>query len=72
MYDERKAITMNERVRLLHTTDHITKLQPGTLGTVLSTDSLGTVHVKWDDGSMLGMIPGEDMWEAVDDSPPPA
>jgi len=26
---------------------------------------MGTVHVKWDDGSSLGLIPNEDMWEVL-------
>ena len=29
---------------------------PGTLGTVVAVDSLGTVHVNWDNGSTLGVV----------------
>ena len=32
----------------------------GTLGTVVAVDSLGTIHVKWDNGSMLGVCPDVD------------
>ena len=43
--------------------DKWTKLAFGTEGTVRLVDGLGTVHVEWDDGCMLGMIlvpgPGE-------------
>jgi len=46
----------DERVELVHTADQYSRLQPGDLGTVSMTDSLGTVHVKWDNGSNLGMI----------------
>lgn len=49
-----------DRVALIHTADPYTRLQPGTLGTVRLVDDAGTIHVKWDDGSSLGMIPGED------------
>lgn len=32
----------------------------GTKGTVLWVDDIGTVHVKWDNGSTLGAAYGED------------
>jgi len=40
-------------------------LVPGDEGEVLFTDSLGTVHVKWDAGGQFGLIPYQDEWEAV-------
>lgn len=49
------------RVRLVSTTDRFTDLPAGTLGTVSLVDSMGTVHVRWDNGSRLGMV-----WEAGD------
>lgn len=48
------------RVELISTTDPYTRLAPGTQGTVSSVDDIGTIHVNWDSGSSLGMIPGED------------
>ena len=56
----------NDRVRLVYTNDPHTRLKPGTEGTVSLVDSMGTVHVKWDDGSRLGMIPGEDVIEVLE------
>lgn len=53
------------RVRLISTDDPWTRLQPGTLGKVICTDDIGTVHVKWDDGSTLGLVPGHDSWEEI-------
>lgn len=50
-----------DRVVLVHTSDPYTRLQPGTAGTVGLVDDFGTIHIKWDDGSSLGMIPGEDV-----------
>lgn len=32
----------------------------GTKGTVLHVDSIGTIHVAWDNGSGLGVCYGED------------
>ena len=48
------------RVELVHTSDPYTKLQPGTKGTVEFVDDVGTIQISWDNGSGLGMIPGED------------
>jgi uncharacterized protein DUF4314 len=53
------------RVRLVRMTDPYTNLQAGALGTVQFTDSMGTLHVAWDSGSRLGLIPGEDHWELL-------
>jgi hypothetical protein len=50
------AIAPGDRVQLIHTTDPYTDLVPGTKGTVSLVDALGTIHVKWDNGSNLGMI----------------
>lgn len=52
------------RVRLVRTNDVHTRLVPGVEGTVSFVDDLGTVHVKWDDGSSLGMI--EEAGDAFD------
>jgi hypothetical protein len=38
-------------------------LSPGDEGTVMFTDSLGTVHVRWDRGFQLGLTPGQDQWD---------
>lgn len=56
---------IGDRVRLIRCTDLHTRLAPGTEGTVSMVDSLGTVHVRWDDGSRLGLVPGEDAWTVV-------
>lgn len=47
--------THDDRVELVSTTDLHTKLKPGDTGTVAIVDDLGTVHIKWDNGSALGM-----------------
>ena len=37
----------------------------GTRGTVLAVDDAGTIHVKWDNGSALGVIYGEDRVQII-------
>ena len=39
----------------------------GTKGTVISVDDIGTIHVKWDSGSGLGVAYGEDVCRKVGD-----
>ena len=37
--------------------DPYTRLREGDRGTVVHVDDPGTIHVKWDSGSSLGLIP---------------
>jgi hypothetical protein len=56
---------------LVRTSDPYTRLKPGAEGTVIALDDAGTLHVRWDDGSTLGLT-DEDEWDPLyDDSGPP-
>lgn len=59
------AFQSGERVELLATRDLYTRLRPGARGTVTAVDNCGSVHVSWDDGSRLGLVPGEDHLQRV-------
>jgi Domain of unknown function (DUF4314) len=54
-----------DRVELISTQDEFTMLKPGAKGTVTYVDVLGTIHVKWEGGSTLGLVPGEDSWKVI-------
>lgn len=56
---------VGDMVRLISTTDEFTELKSGMTGTVNFIDDMGTVFVKWENGSNLGLLPGEDEWETV-------
>jgi len=56
---------VGDTVELVSTTDQYTRLEPGERGVVTFVDSVGTVHVKWESGSNLGLVPGEDAWKVV-------
>lgn len=58
---------IGRRVRLIYTDDEITRVQPGDEGTVTGVDGRGTMFVDWDRGSGLGLIPGLDEWEFIDE-----
>jgi Domain of unknown function (DUF4314) len=51
-----------DRVRLIHYSDPYMTIRPGTEGTVTFVDARGTVFVRWDDGRILGLVPGTDRW----------
>ena len=53
------------RVELIHMDDPWTNLKPGDIGTVVGVDDLGQVMMKWDRGSTLSLIPGEDKFRRV-------
>lgn len=37
----------------------------GTLGTVSSVDDSGNIHVRWDTGSGLSLVPFQDRWNKL-------
>lgn len=57
----RKEYPAGARVELVRMDDpYNTTLFTGAKGTVKSVDDMGTIHVKWDCGSSLGVVYGED------------
>ncbi len=54
------------RVELLHMNDpYNKKLHPGSRGTVVAVDDMGTIHVRWDCGSNLGVAYGKDSCRVI-------
>ena len=39
----------------------------GTKGTVVCVDDMGTIHMKWDNGRTLGLIPEEDSFRKIEE-----
>jgi hypothetical protein len=54
-----------QRVELISMDDQHAPVQPGTLGTVSHVDDAGTLHMSWDNGRTLGLIPGIDEFKAI-------
>jgi len=50
--------TVGDRVEFLGfgVPDQWSRLQQGTLGTISFVDSVGTLHVDWDNGIRLGLV----------------
>lgn len=61
-----KNTLKGKRIELIRCNDQFSKLKPGMLGTVEFEDDFGTVHVKWDDGSYLGLCKDDgDRWNLL-------
>jgi hypothetical protein len=53
------------RIELIAMEDPHAPIAPGTQGVVELVDSIGTLHMKWDNGRTLGIIPGEDQFKIL-------
>ena len=57
----RERYPVGLRVELVEMDDpYNKKLTPGSKGTVMGVDDMGTIHIKWDCGSSLGVVYGVD------------
>ena len=62
-----KSDLTGKRIELISTSDPYTTLKPGDRGTVDFVDDLGTIHITWDNGSKLGLVPGEDQYHILEE-----
>lgn len=60
----RKKYPAGTVIRCLHMDDP-QAVPPGTKGKVESIDDAGTIHMIWENGSGLGLIPGQDRFVKV-------
>lgn len=59
-----KQYPKGTRVELIHMADEKAP-PPGTKGIVKHVDDMGTIHVSWETGSSLGLIPGVDEFKVI-------
>ncbi len=55
----KKAYPVGTRIELIQAMDDVQGVEKGTKGTVVGVDDIGTIHMKWDNGRGLGLIPGD-------------
>ena len=53
------------RLELQAMNDPYAPAEPGTRGTVVCVDDIGQIHMKWDNGRSLALVPGEDSFQVV-------
>ncbi len=53
------------RIQLIKMFDKIHPVPEGTKGIVDFVDDIGTIHMKWENGSSLGLITGVDKFKII-------
>lgn len=48
------------KVKCISMEDPYSPIRSGTIGEVLFVDDIGTIHVAWENGRRLGLVPDED------------
>ena len=61
----RELYPVGTRIRLNSMSDPFAPVPPGTEGEVRLIDGMGTMHMKWDNGRTLGVVPGEDSFTVL-------
>lgn len=56
---------LGKRVRMIYMED-VDPIEPGDSGVVEHVDGAGHLHVKWDSGRGLAIIPSKDQFEVLD------
>ena len=61
----RKQYQVGTKIQLISMRDEKYPILPGTIGEVTHIDDLGSIHMKWQNGSSLALIPEVDSFKAV-------
>ena len=61
----RKQYPVGTKIQLISMRDEKYPVLPGTIGEVTHIDDAGSVHMKWENGSSLALIPEVDSFKVV-------
>jgi len=61
----RKQYPVGTKIQLISMRDEKYPILPGTIGEVTHIDDLGSIHMKWQNGSSLALIPEVDSFKVV-------
>lgn len=53
------------RIEIISMNDPYSSIESGTKGTIERVDDIGALHMKWDNGRTLGVVPGEDSFKVI-------
>lgn len=62
----REQFPPGTRIRLIEMKDPYAPVPPGTEGVVTAVDDIGTLHMQWDNGRALGVVPSEDSFTVIE------
>ena len=61
----RKQYPVGTKIQLISMRDEKYPILPGTIGVVTHIDDMGSIHLKWQNGSSLAIIPEVDSFRVV-------
>ena len=61
----KKQYPAGTRIKLINMDDPWHPVEPGTEGTIQFVDDIGQIHMKWDNGRTLALVPGQDEFEII-------
>ena len=61
----RKQYPVGTKIRLISMRDEKYPILPGTIGEVTHIDDVGSIHMKWQNGSSLALIPEVDSFKVM-------
>ena len=61
----REQYPVGTRIELISMDDPYAPVESGMMGTVVIVDGAGTLHMKWENGRTLGIVPGEDQFRVI-------
>lgn len=62
----REQYPVGTRIRLIKMREEAQPVPEGTEGTVTGVDDIGTIHMKWDNQSSLGLVQKIDQFQIID------
>ena len=65
----RKKYPVGTKIQLISMRNEKYPVLPGTIGEVTHIDDAGSVHMKWENGSSLALIPEVDSFRVVTGAP---
>lgn len=58
-------VLQGKRIRLISMNDDPRPVESGTMGTIQRVDGIGQLHVLWDNGRQLAVVPEVDEYEIL-------
>lgn len=62
----RKQYPVGTKIRLISMRNEKYPILPGTIGEVTHIDDMGSIHMKWQNGSSLALIPEVDSFKVLE------